>query len=246
MLLIYDNTYKGFLSAVFAAFATKGQDVVICKEKNVSQQVLFAMQYVETDIDRAGRVEVGMRRLSAYLPGRIYKAWLYGGEGIDNDILAVLRLGFDNGTNPLWQQYHSSVRKVELAARKVGNEVQRYLQFVRFVEFGSPMPIMVADIEPQYDIIQAIGEHFHSRFAEQRFIIRDLVHGKAIISDKDGWGIIELDEKMSQMAFPTEDEFTSMWQDYFKVMANPQRKNLKLQQKFVPLRYRKHLTEFQK
>ena len=41
-----------------------------------------------------------------------------------------------------------------------------------------------------------------------------------------------------------EEKVRSLWKDYFKTLAIKERENPKLQQHFVPLIYRKHMTEF--
>jgi probable DNA metabolism protein len=114
------------------------------------------------------------------------------------------------------------------------------LQFVRFVKLSEDM--YAADIEPEFDVLKLIGDHFHDRFPLSRFIIRDLRHLRAIVSAPSGWQITSLPAENPPL--PRDGEFENLWRMYFKTIANETRKNLSLQQHFVPLKYRRHLTEF--
>jgi len=140
------------------------------------------------------------------------------------------------------------------AAGRVGNEAHRYLQFVRFVKIAPNQPALtdgtetpglyVADIEPEYDILPKIAGHFARRFQDQRFIIRDKTHAQALVYDTHSCQIVTFPELLDQ-PLPEDPQFASLWQHYFDSVAIPWRRNLKLQQHFVPLKYRRHMTEFQ-
>lgn len=239
-LFLYDGTYDGFLSAVFCAFPKKESSIL--RADGLEGPTLFDTVEVLTDPEKARRVTSGMKRLSGELPGGLYRAWLSELSPVDDHILAALRLGFQANRDPLLLRYHPSVKFVCGCIQKVDWEVERMLQFVRFVDTGG---VFVADVEPQFDILPLIANHFHMRFGAQRILIRDLHRRRAVVSGEDGWFIAELTEPELQPVQGT-GEFEELWQRYFKAIANQARLNPKLQQKFVPLRYRPHLTEFQR
>jgi probable DNA metabolism protein len=172
----------------------------------------------------------------------VYRAWLSGLPDIDDDILHALKLGFSSGKNPMGMRYERCVARVEDADGRVGTEAYRYYCFVRFVSAGRDL--FIADIEPAFDILPLIGQHFHARYQSQRFLIRDLSRKRAVVSDVTGWHIAELSgEGLSPVR--KDGRYEHMWERYFAAIANQSRKNPRLQQKFVPLRYRKFMTEFQ-
>jgi len=242
MLLLYDNTYAGFLSAVFKAFGQTKEEIAFVKEKNFVPPVLFEVQQVATNEQQAKRVANGLQKLHPQLPKILYKAWLSEGISIDQAIYQTMRLGFKIKNNPLSLLQNDWVKQTMLAQKKVSLAVERGYQFVRFTKFTDSF--YIADLEPEYDILPLIGQHFHARFAEANFIIRDKIRRTAIISNKNGWQLVELSPEQINLPLAKNDEYTRMWQSYFKVLANPQRYNTKLQQKFVPLKHRKYLTEF--
>jgi probable DNA metabolism protein len=227
---------------VFDAFSRKGENVSI--RRPCSQDTLFPAGQAVPDPVKAGRVERGMARLAPDLAETVYMAWLSGLEGVEDDILDFLRLAFGRNTDPRPDLTHPAVKAVAGAERKTAWERQRMLQFVRFVEAPGE-GCYVADIEPGCNVLALIGEHFHRRFNDQRFLIRDLRRRLVLVSDTAHWYITELSAHEKIPALPKDGAFEDLWRGYFKAISNPARQNLKLQQKFVPLRYREHLTEFQ-
>lgn len=237
-VLIYDGTWEGFLSAVFERFR-RGFDGFSIRREG-TDALLFPVETTAVSAERAGRVERGMAKLGTDTPERLYTAWLSEHEGIDDAIAGFMRIGFDEGIDPKIHALHPDVRAVDKAFRQVGWEAQRMRQFVRFVEVQG---IFVADIEPLYNVLTLIADHFHGRFNDQRLMIRDLQRRVALVSETRGWVLCGL-EKDELQPLPNDGAFESLWRGYFKAIANPARKNLRLQQQFIPLRYRAHLTEF--
>lgn len=237
---LYDGTYDGFLSALFCAYLQKESSIL--RASRLEGPTFFDTITIPTDHKKAVRVHSGMKKLCTRLPRIAYSAWLTELEGIEDAILHTVRLGFNAQQDPLAMRYDSQVKYVLDCARKVSQETERFLQFVRFSEVSG---IFVADIEPLYDILQMIGNHFHQRFGAQRLIIRDLSRRRAIVSDEHGWTLLELSEEQCQ-PIQVDGLFEQMWRRYFNAIANTARLNRKLQQQFIPLRFRSHLTEFQK
>ena len=241
--LIYDNTWEGFLSAVFEAFARKGACVSICAGRLAKEASLFPREEIRTDPEKARRVSAGMARLSRQTPERVYTVWLSEERGIDDTLASFLRIGFDEKIDPMGGSFHPAVEKVRGMEKKVGWEAHRMLQFVRFLHTDEG--IYVADIRPEYYVLPLIGAHFHGRFGDQRLLIRDVARRAVLVSDAKEWFIRVSPENEKLPPLPEDGQFEALWRGYFEAIANPARKNLKLQQNFVPLKYREFLTEFQ-
>ena len=245
IILSYTPTWEGFLTAVFEAFdrGRKGEMFSIRRQNSLNTYSLFPSEEITPDHVRAGRVERGMKKLKSDLAETLYMAWLSEIDGVEDDILNLLIIAFKGKIDPRPDLTHPAIKAVMRAERKTAWERQRMLQFVRFVQ--SPDGIYVSDIEPDCDVLSLIGEHFHLRFNDQRFLIRDLKRRLILVSDTVGWFISKLpsDEKLPDL--PKDGAFEALWRGYFHAISNPARQNLKLQQKFVPLRYREYLTEFQ-
>jgi probable DNA metabolism protein len=236
-VLRYDSTWEGFLTAVF-----EGYNKPVSIQKEAGRTSLFAAEQITPDPEKAGRVERGMTKIACDLSETIYMAWLSEREGVEDDLLAMLRLCFAQKRDMRGDMTQPVVRAVNSAGKQTGWERQRMLQFVRFVQ--TPEKIYIADIEPNSNVLALIGNHFHGRFNDQRLLIRDLRRRLVLVSQQGGWFIRELSDGEELPPLPEDGLFEDLWRGYFKTIANPARINLKLQQKFVPLRYREHLTEF--
>ncbi|MDR0325247.1 MAG: TIGR03915 family putative DNA repair protein [Oscillospiraceae bacterium] len=244
-LLYYSPTWEGFLTAVFEAFdrRRKGEGLSIRHPREQDAVSLFEAERIGADPQKAERVERGMAKLSPSLPETVYLAWLSERPGVEDDLLALLQKGFDEKRDPRGNLADPVWACVNKACRQTGWERQRMLQFVRFVQ--TPEGIYVADITPNSNVLALIAGHFHGRFNDQRLLIRDLRRRLVLISQQDSWFIRELSEDEEIPPLPEDGAFEDLWRGYFHAISNPARQNLKLQQKFVPLRYREHLTEFQ-
>jgi len=241
LCLVYDGSYDGFLSAVFAAFAGKGREVTLCNRMLTEPPALFDTKVICTDREKVRRVVAGMARLGSEVEDTLYRAWLSELPGTDDDILECLKIGFAEKKDPTPMRYHECVRRVTDCAHRVGFEAHRFLGYIRFRVLSDSF--LVSDIEPDHNILPLIGNHFHQRFGSQKLIIRDLKRRRAVVSDPRGWYVAELTE--AELAPLTGgDRYEELWKSYFIHIANQQRKNLKLQQHFVPKKYRAHITEF--
>lgn len=238
-ILTYDGSWEGFLSGVFEWFRRGSGSASLRRE--TLDTLLFPVEAIATDAMKAARVERGMAKLGPDIPEMLYTAWLSQHEGIEDAVAGFMRIGFDEGIDPKIHALHPDVRAVDKAMRQVGWEAQRMRQFVRFVNVQG---IFVADIEPQYNVLTLIADHFHGRFNDQRLMIRDLQRRIALVSETKGWWLLHLGEDEIP-PLPQDGAYESLWRGYFKAIANPARKNVRLQQQFIPLRYRAHLTEFQ-
>lgn len=241
IVLVYENCWDGFLSAVFETFLRKdGCDLV--RENRFTGESLFGSVRVKTCGTRALRIQNGMDKLGANVGATIYQAWLSERTDIENDIVKTLKRGFDEKRDPLPLLMCPEVRRVMLASRLVGHESQRFLGLTRLKHVHGDL--YAADFTHDCNLLPLMGDHFCGRFGDQRIVIRDIERRQALVTGHGCWEITALpDGEIAPL--PPDGEFESLWRRYFETIANPARKNLKLQQKFVPLKYRAHLTEFQ-
>ncbi|MCL2084322.1 MAG: TIGR03915 family putative DNA repair protein [Oscillospiraceae bacterium] len=240
-MMVYDGTWEGLLSAVFDAYALSG--AVIVSSKN-TQPSMFGACAVKTDEEKARRLIKGMSRLNADMPAFVYRGFLAEWDGYEDALLASLRLGFDMGADPFTQRQHPFVHRVCAAERRAGGEAHRIMGLARFAEVRTGRGVIYAgDIAPDCNVLPLIGGHFHGRFTDQRMILRDVRRRTALVSDPDSWWITELGGAELE-TLPDAGGYEAMWRGYFKAMAQKERANHKLQRRFVPLKYRRHLPEF--
>ena len=243
---VYDGTYEGFLSAVFRIFADKRQHSAILTAKDKAFGLPFGDEIcVEPNDEHADRVEARLKALR--ISKTVYYAWLYDDEDVHNALVAYIRLAIEQNGKPDGMRYDPAVHAVLTAVRRVLKEVERFQQFTRFVKAGQTaqgVSVYVADIEPAYDILPLLIGFFTGRLGDQCFILRDTVRKYSLVWDTNDWHLSALPE-INDAPLPKDGEFEALWKKYFENIAIPWRKNPKLQQHFVPLRYRRYMTEFQ-
>jgi probable DNA metabolism protein len=122
-------------------------------------------------------------------------------------------------------------------------EAHKFKGFVRFREVTAGF--LYASIEPEADILPLIAPHFTERVGDRPWMIHDLRRNQAALFDLRSWRLIRDIELTAEPGITAaEHDYAALWQRYFQRHAIAERHNPKLQQKHVPLRVRKHLTEF--
>ena len=127
--------------------------------------------------------------------------------------------------------------------KKVAQEAHMFTGFVRFKEIA-PLSFY-AQIEPVYNILPIILNHFTLRFSDQNFIIHDLKREKAIMYNKESSIITDLskDEGYLLSNLNNDENFESLWKTFYKSVNIKERENSKLRNQHMPKRYWNHLTE---
>ena len=240
MIWIYDETFEGFLTAIFEVYKAHDETALILGGREV-QLGLVEQHLVVTDESKANRVQRKLDAISEELTKRLYNSWLSQEAGIEQAILTYIRLCIEQGQDVYNQRYNDTVQKVIEAARHVTTEVYHFEKFTRFIRVGRS--VYLADVEPGYDILEMLTGLFEARLTGYNFLIRDQKRGKCLVYDqKNHW--ISYDTRLMQLSAESDSDYEQLWQTYFTHIAIPQRVNPKLQTLHVPKRYRKYMTEF--
>ena len=133
--------------------------------------------------------------------------------------------------------------------KKIGREVHRMHAFVRFQKTKDD--IFTSIIEPDFDVLPLIGNHFEKRYPAMQWLIYDTKRNYGIYYNKDKVNFVTFEEKdhlkMGQLSVDIltadESEYQNLWKSYFKSVNISERNNQKLHVQHVPKRYWKYLTE---
>ncbi|MFD0765020.1 TIGR03915 family putative DNA repair protein [Mucilaginibacter lutimaris] len=247
--LIYDGTFEGLLTAVFEVYDRKLDKVNLQKSCLDSSAMFEDKLQVITNEERAKRVLKGLgTKISAMGVQRLYAAHLAEMVGEDNTLLGYIRYAFDAGQNIEEDYGNKFVLRISEMVRMVRREKHRMEAFVRFQKLKDG--IFYAAIEPDFNVLPLLIRHFKSRYADQKWIIYDLRRKYGLYYDLHDTQYISLD--FANVGKPddvidafTDDEgiYQHLWQNYFKSVNIPSRKNTKLHVRHIPKRYWKHLTE---
>ena len=250
--LIYDHSFDGFLTAVFTAFEMKLKAVTIVTTQRFQQPLFGSYETVQTDPDKANRVWTGLKKkMSANELRRFYYAFLSEKPTVEDTLFQAMLYVFASKTNVASNYTNVHILEVSKLTKNVGREKHRMEAFVRFKLTKDG--VYFANIEPDFNVLPLIKNHFKKRYADQKWLIYDLKRKYGIYYDLEQVDIITLEldadfdpSKTSTDIFAEiELEFQQLWNDYFKSTNIASRKNMKLHIQHVPKRYWKYLSEKQ-
>lgn len=244
----YDSTFDGFLSAVFEIYSQRldVERFVPDRETEASSDLFQQVFRVETSEDSSMRLRRAIvNAASEDVLQLLYTAFLSEEQGIEMKILAFLRKLFllddpNYGKNPTSPE----MLPLYKIAGSVRREAGGMLGIVRFSKWHGNF--YIAKIEPKYDILLLMEQHFCNRFANQKWIIYDAKRKYALLHDRAGAAkVVSLPDEASFIRAIQSDGITRLWQDYYNTIAIKERENPKLLKRCLPVRYWKNLPERQ-
>jgi probable DNA metabolism protein len=242
----YDGSFEGFLCAVADCLEQGHGHPDFVRDDGEAGCGLFSCENREIPIVRdvaltlRGKFVTSVSQ-EAFATARY--AFQSRKEGIEMLVWRYLLLGLEEGKRLEGMLTLEPVWSVNRIARKVSHEAHKFKGFVRFREVAEGF--LYASIEPEADVLPLIAPHFVERVGDRPWMIHDLRRRQAALYDLRSWRLVDGIELTSEPGVTdAEHDYAALWQRYFQRHAIPERHNPTLQQKHVPLRYRKHLTEF--
>ena len=125
--------------------------------------------------------------------------------------------------------------------KKVLYEKHKFTGFIRFKETESG--VLYAPYSPDNDITEILCPHFVARLSAIPFIIHDVKRNKAGVSDGKSFKIMKTETDAILNLSKDENNWETLFKNYYKAVNIKERKNRKQQNNLMPLRYRKFLPE---
>lgn len=251
VLVLYDGTWLGFLTSVFDTFDKKWVVSGFINSNRPGQSDAFSRRItVVTDHSKADRVWTGLKKK---VPSenciQLYRCFLSELPEIELTILSCIRFYFSGAETPHLAYGHTDVLKINQTSKMVYREKHRMEAFIRFQRTADNL--YYAGIEPDFNVIPLLSQHFSERYADQNWLIYDLKRKYGIYFNQKTVAEITLDfsnevssgNSIKEFFHDGELLYQELWKDYFKHVNIPARKNIKLHLQHVPKRYWKHLTE---
>lgn len=247
--ITYDGTFEGLLTAIFDVYDKKLSPAAITTD---SQSLLFGHHLtIASDAAKSERVFNGICRYGGIQTcDMLYHAFLSQADRIEMDIYRYLQFLFHYKRSIAGMMGEHFILRVRQMQRRVTHEAHRMLMFVRFEQAKDGT--YFAPIAPEYDILRLIISHFKDRFADQPWIIYDTRRGYGAHFDGQEVALITIDEPSfnlengrlpADIVAEQEVVYQHLWQTFFREIAIKERKNMRLQQNFMPKRFWKYLTE---
>ncbi len=250
--IIYDATFHGLLTAIFEVYDHKFTQVNICTENQV-QPGFFGCEYmIETDVKKSERVWLGLKnKLSSIAQKQLYHTFLSEEKNIENYILRYVQYAFSGKPGVEHNYSHPDVLKIVQTDKKVRREKHRMEAFIRFQLTKDNLYYAIS--QPDFNVLPLIEKHFKNRYADQRWMIYDAVRKYGIYYDLNKVERVEITFSenankgvdISGIYDDHEELYQALWQQYFKSVNIPARKNTKLHIQHMPKRYWKFLIEKQ-
>jgi len=260
-ILLYEPNFEGWLSAVFYVYANKLQHNTALQLTAHDCYVLSLIDHaisVVTEQNKAQRVPVKINSLIGRSGMRqILWGFLSEKANIGTTLFHVVKYAIDYPDRLVMKDLgHLDVLELAQTVKSVGREKHRMEAFVRFEHTTDD--IYFARVEPDFNVLPLIGEHFRQRYQDQHWAIYDLTRGYGIYYDKSQstpsrpaalQTITDLDDTVlrnpASIHSVDEQRYQQFWQGYFTNVNIKERKNSRLHRQYLPQRYWKYLSEKQ-
>jgi probable DNA metabolism protein len=234
-VVIYDGSFESFLTAVFDIYNYGLKNVAILRNKDYQKNVFGSEHLVVSDRAKAERVWKGLRqRVSAKALACVYKAFLSELDQIEHTILQYVQHAFASARSIEYDYSHPAVVAITNIATRVAKEKHRMEASVRFQLTKDKL--YYATIQPDYNVLPLISDHFEKRYADQKWMIYDGRRRYGIYYDLEATEMVEMifNEETNHgrnigIAIDEEETlYQQLWQQYFNSVNIAARKNMKL------------------
>lgn len=260
-ILLYEPSFEGWLSAVYYVYEHKLQhdeSLQLIAQDRYIPSLISAATSVNTDDEHAQRVLTKLNKLLGRSGMRqVLWGFLSEKDNIGTTLFHIVKYAIDYPKRRVLEDLgHLDVLELAQTVKSVGREKHRMEAFVRFEHTIDD--IYFARVEPDFNVLPLIGEHFRQRYQDQHWAIYDLKRGYGIYYDKSLstpshpaalQTITDLDDAVlrnpASIHSPDEQRYQKFWQGYFTNVNIKERKNPRLHKQYLPQRYWKYLSEKQ-
>lgn len=248
--VLYDGSYEGLFTAVFDVYEYKLLDAQIYVEGHADVSLFGKVHLSVTDKTKSLRVYKKLeQKLSCKSMQQLYKAYLSGERNIENVMLHFMQYVIASKNSVETNYGHPDVLFLQQISRKVDREKHRMEAFIRFQLTRDQLYFAI--IQPDYNVIPLISNHFEKRYADQRWFIYDSLRKYGIYYNLETVEEVEMNFSSDLQNKPAiallcdeqEELYQKLWQQYFTSVNIPARKNMKLHIQHMPKRYWRFLTE---
>jgi len=241
---VYDGSFDGFLCASLRAARAPDARIVPFDCRTAD---LFAREEHVPTVDAEAREM--RRRVTACAGADELETMALVHASVSRDrhrlLFAYLRDTLGAGRSIAADVARPQVLAVRKIRDRVSLEIARFLGFARFRRVAGDR--WYAPVNPDADIVGFIGPHFARRFPDEALIVHDVNRGVAFWSFRGASGIADLAglpaEARRRLSTDCEPGTEDLWRTYFTAIANPERRNPRLQRKLMPVRYREFMVE---
>lgn len=247
-----EDSTEGIFSAVYRAYEDRHgheNNEIRLAGSGYNRELFTEYIPVETDYEKATKVaHTIQRKISGTAYDFILKASLSWKPGKADAVYRFIIEGLQIG-NKVMNHLTAPFMQVLLEAeRQTTNEIHSFVEFLRFEELENG--VLFAKVNPKSVVFPYLAEHFADRFSGEDWIIADTVHETMMIHRKNQGCVyatmeeVDMDE-LSLKYSAEEKTMKELWKCFIDTIAIKERTNRNLQTSMLPIRYRKHMKEFE-
>lgn len=250
-ILKCEDSIEGILTGVYEAYALrKDHEMIHLQTADIENYRLFAVyQEVAADEIKSEKVlRTVYQRFGEEAYTQLCQAMVSFDSAKADAVYHTIVTGISGRYRGNLMDHLSNryVHKVFHLSRNTGIEVHHLLGFLRFRELQGG--VLLARYAPKNDVTAMLMPHFANRLPNEDFAIYDeqrqyyAVHpkGKSWYLVRGELPFLEEQEIYSE----TEAKYQMLYRHFCQAIAITERKNLELQRNMLPLRFRRHMTEF--
>lgn len=241
-MLVYDDTWEGFLTAVFHAYAAGAADISIASCARCQPCWEQEVREVPTDDALSQRVIRGIIRAMGQTGyEQVWTGFLSGDPRKEEVLFAFIRLGMKAERRVHQLITDDRVIAMNQLSGLVGREAHLLLQFTRFscMEGG----VYYAAITPENHCLPLIMPHFADRFNIQPFLIHDKNRRLAGVFDRREWVIAPAEGLILPDSTADQKAWERMWKAFYDTIAIRERENPRCRMNHMPKKFWKNMVE---
>ncbi|MGM0520065.1 MAG: TIGR03915 family putative DNA repair protein [Campylobacterota bacterium] len=241
MILQYDGSFEGFLTLVYEVYYQKlnPSSIIKTQPKNL---LLEEVLQVKTDEQKAIKVlDAIEKKFYKKHFENIINSFMCDSIEFEINLLQYIIAGFKN-KKELYNINNPNVFFIDNLLTELFRHIHKMKGFTRFEELKDGT--LYAKVETKFNVIYFLGKHFLKRLNNQNYIIHDINRKIAFIKNSEFIGVKEVLEFEQPTLSDDEKMFQNLWRTFFDAVSIDTRENKKCQQNYIPLLYRKYMTEF--
>lgn len=244
-----EDEFESMMTCIYDAWAARlGHSNIRLMTEPLGNLELFCQyRHVEKDREKALKVIRSIQdKISMEAYQQVYRASLHFQSQKLDIIYRFLVLGFAAGPSVTHMLANPSVAGIFGLSRKVTNESHQFREFVRFSRLDDQ--VLFSAIEPKCHVLTLLAPHFSDRMPSENWMILDRTRNLAVVHPADRPCFLtpvsqaELDHIESRKR--SSDTYSRLWKTFFDSVSIEARTNYQCQRNFLPLWYRKNMTEF--
>lgn len=244
------DTFDDMMTCIYDAWAARlGHSNIRLQTEPLGNLELFCeYRHIDADREKVRKVIRSIQNKISYQAFYdVYAASLSCESNKLDIIYRFLIIGFLYQKQTTQMLGNPAVASLFELKRKVTNESHQFREFVRFSRLNEN--VLLSIIEPKCNVLTLLAPHFEDRMPSENWIIIDKNRMTALIHPSDQKTFLTplTKEELSIIENSKKDTdlYSELWKTFFHSVSIEERKNQKCQRNFMPLWFRKNMTEFQ-